>query len=275
MESPTILESFNLKLPKSFIEFGFQENYRTITSTAPSTKETEIDHIFLLEDISVFKAIAEKCLPRRPTAHSSLLDSLPRLEKTHRLDTEADVTRISILQLLYPVNIALQEIVAAAGMKIICGSERTGGRDSRFDIQWSLYNNKGEFLKNSAILEIKSTNVIHWDDFKNAAATEKTLEAKMAEAMSKFPDTLFNGNALLLTKQATKYSQKCVDVALFDWTSMFIFDFADRLSTTEEGEVKGTYFSEDRRTRKGMTFRRQLFAFLARALKRYVSMDSR
>ncbi|KAJ9259632.1 hypothetical protein DTO271D3_6331 [Paecilomyces variotii] len=268
MAPPTILQSFDHKLPtEPNIEYGFKGDYREFKSTVSSTVDTDATPVFLREDISVFKSIAERYLPD-PKPFSPLLNNLPALEKTHRLDTEADVTRLSTLQLIHPVNIALQEI-APAGTKLVCGSEAKGKPQSRFDVQWTLYSADRQLLKVLAILEIKSTHVIHWEDFGPAEATEENIEAKKRSAISNAPFySLLDGNAIWLAKQAAKYSADCTDVALFDWNSMFIFNYIYQRSTIKDGHVKGTFFRESGRS-QGMTFRRLLFAFVARALKRY------
>ncbi|PYH81841.1 hypothetical protein BO82DRAFT_432234 [Aspergillus uvarum CBS 121591] len=65
-------------------------------------------------------------------------------------------------------------------------------------------------------------------------------------------------------KQAGKYSKHCRYVAVFDWDAMFIFSFP---SAQTNRPVRGLYFDESGRT-GGMTFRRLLFAFVVRALRR-------
>ncbi|PGH36239.1 hypothetical protein GX50_00924 [[Emmonsia] crescens] len=112
-------------------------------------------------------------------------------------------------------------------------------------------------------------------DFAPAEATEQNLDAQRGKAANQGPHfTLLKENAVWLSKQAGKYSEHCSSVAVFDWNAMFIFNYLHEQST-RGGAVRGTYFDESGPT-KDMTFRRLLFAFVARALKRYeaVSLQS-
>ncbi|EEH34439.1 hypothetical protein PAAG_05488 [Paracoccidioides lutzii Pb01] len=245
----TIFQSFDRKLPNgSDIEFTFRGSYREFKSSVQSTVEIDATPVFIKEDISVFQTIAERYFP--PTVpFSPLQASLPVLEKTHRLDTEADEIR-------------------PASTKFVCGTESYGGPKSRFDVQWSLYSDQGELLEILAVLEVKNTHTIRREDFAPAEATEQNLEAQRSRAANRGPYfTLLEENAVWLSKQAGKYSEHCASVAVFDWTAMFIFNYLHEQST-RGGAVRGTYFDESGPT-KGMTFRRLLFAFVARALKRY------
>ncbi|QSS56002.1 hypothetical protein I7I53_04047 [Histoplasma capsulatum var. duboisii H88] len=224
-------------------------------------------HLSSSKTIFRFFRRSQKDISPPTVPFSPLQASLPVLEKTHRLDTEADVLRISILQFIHPVNIALQEILPAS-TKLVCGTESCGGPKSRFDVQWSLYSDKEELLEILSILEVKNTHIIHWEDFAPAEATEQNLEAQRSKAANRAPHfTLLKENAVWLSKQAGKYSGHCASVAVFDWTALFIFNYLHEKST-RGGPVRGTYFDESGPT-KGMTFHRLLFAFVARALKRY------
>lgn len=171
------------------------------------------------------------------------------------------------------MNIALQEILPA-GTKLIWGTESYGGPKSRFDVQWSLYSDQGTLLEILAVLEVKNTHIIRRDDFAPAEATEQNLEIQRSKAASREPYfTLLEENAVWLSKQAGKYSEQCASVAVFDWNAMFIFNYLHEQSTIG-GAVRGTYFDESGST-KGMTFRRLLFAFVVRVLKRYEAVSMR
>lgn len=183
------------------------------------------------------------------------------LEDTHILETEADVLRLATLQLIHPVNIALQQI-CPPGTRIFCRTETSTSGTSRFDVEWSLYDTRGNLLSRLAILEIKSTHVIHKDDFKRAAVDEANYQSKMVRAMDTESSSLLKRNAIWLSKQAQKYSRHCPYVAVFDWGAMFIFSFLPQ----SHKPVRGFYFDEYGRT-EGMTFRRLLFAFVVRPLR--------
>jgi hypothetical protein len=88
--------------------------------------------------------------------------------------------------------------------------------------------------------------------------------------MANVTGSLLSGNAFWISKQAGKYANRCADVATFDWNAMFIFNYQYARSTVG-GSVRGTYFDESGQG-GGMTFRSLLFAFVARALKRYEAL---
>lgn len=220
---------------------------------------------YIKETISVFDAIVKEYLPQ--TKNLSPLDvSMPVVE-THRLVTESDVLRIAIFQPLHPLNIALQEIVPD-GYTLVCGTEPCGGFSSRYVVHWSLYSNQNGHSKIIAVLGVENAHVIHKSDFTPAEANAQNIYAKIEKAIFQRDYTLLRQNAIWLSKQAGKYATICDDVAVFDWNAMFIFNYVDS-NSTEDGPVRGTYFDESGDSH-GMTFSRLLFAFVARALNRYV-----
>ncbi|KAE8151736.1 hypothetical protein BDV25DRAFT_128539 [Aspergillus avenaceus] len=228
----SIIRSFDEKLPRSpHVMFTFKDNYREFRSSVSSTVAANAVRVYIKEDISSLQGFAARYLDLRLRPFSPLSEIMPALERSHVLSTEADVVRLSTLQLLHPVNIALQEF-APSGTVVVCSSEKQGGQNSRFDIQWSLRSEDGRFLTTLAILEVKNTHVVHKTDFTPAERTSETYEAGMQEAMKFAPQyTLLEGNAVWLSKQASKYSGICTDVAVFDWNAMFIFNFNGRDST--------------------------------------------
>ena len=50
-------------------------------------------------------------------------------------------------------------------------------------------------------------------------------EARMVAATLKALPTHLKNNAITISRQATKYSKLCPDIADFDWNSLMIFDF--------------------------------------------------
>ncbi|OXV06471.1 hypothetical protein Egran_05757 [Elaphomyces granulatus] len=173
---------------------------------------------------------------------------MPVTETTHRLKSEADVIRISILQLLHPVNVALSALLPP-GVTVYCERRRR--------------------KKKLAVVEFKNTKIIHWEDFEPAEVSQANAAEKMGEAMGNIDGTLLAGNAVSLSKQARKYSGSCKDIAVFDWNAMFIFDFYGiREDHLVPKPVKGIYFDESDAVSEGATFRLILFGFLVRALQR-------
>ncbi|RAK88471.1 hypothetical protein BO79DRAFT_173240 [Aspergillus costaricaensis CBS 115574] len=259
--SSAIVTAFNEKLPTE-VAYAYSEPYRFIRSTASSTIESDPVAVYFEEEIDTYHKLFDRYFPRIG-AGSPLNARMPVLEQTHLLEAEADVLRLATLQLIHPVNIALQQ-TCPRGTRIICRTESTTSSTSRLDVEWSLYNTQGALLSRLAILEIKNTNVIHRDDFQRAAVNEQNFQAKTARAMDTESLTLLQRNAVWLSKQAHKYSEHCPYVAIFDYSAMFLFSFL--WQTTKP--VRGFYFDESGRT-SGMTFRRLLFAFVVRALKGY------
>lgn len=251
------------KLPdQPLVVIPSNETYRHIRSTASSTLDADPVAVYFEETVDLYHNLFDRGFPR--IGHGSPLSArMPVMEQTHILETEADVLRLATLQLIHPVNIALQQ-KCPPGTRLFCRTETSTSGTSRFDVEWSLYDTRGNLLSRLAILEIKSTNVIHKDDFKRAAVDETNFQSKMVRAMDTESSSLLKRNAIWLSKQAQKYSRHCPYVAVFDWSAMFIFSFLPQ----SHKPVRGFYFDEYGRT-EGMTFRRLLFAFVIRPLRKY------
>ncbi|GKZ37152.1 hypothetical protein AbraIFM66950_008575 [Aspergillus brasiliensis] len=233
--SSAIVTAFDEKLPTD-VTYAFQGPYRVIRSTASSTIESDPVAVYFGEEVETYHKLFERHFPRIG-AGSPLIARMPVPEQTH-LEAEADVLRLATLQLIHPVNIALQQI-CPRDTQIICRTETSTSK-------------------------IKNTHVIHKSDFQHAAVNEQNFQAKLARAMDKDSMTLLQQNAAWLSKQAYKYSKYCPYVAIFDYNAMFIFSFLQQSTKP----VRGFYFDEHGRT-SGMTFRRLLFAFVVRSLKSY------
>lgn len=260
-QSPTIFRAFGEKLPDSRQVTLPSNGYHTISGAAASTIDAEVVPVYFEKGIDTYQRLYKTYFEER-ISPARLSSEMPELETTHVLDNEADVLRLATLQLIHPVNIALQRI-CPAGTRIQCRSETQPSRMSRFDIEWSLWDaSNTRFISRLAILELKRPNVISKDDFRRAAANERTWDSKMEMAMGG-DGTLLEKNAILLSKQARKYSRNCPYVALFDWNAMFLFTF---LPERAPNPLRGFYFDEGHGARD-MTFRRLLFAFVARSLK--------
>ncbi|KAK6826483.1 hypothetical protein RU639_005608 [Aspergillus parasiticus] len=95
------------------------------------------------------------------------------------------------------------------------------------DLRWAYIS--GGQSADIAVLEMKAPFVLRWDDFNEAMATEDDAKKKHDRA-HKFGDhTLLKDNAIVLSKQTKKYATSLgvADVAIFDWSSMFVFDYSD------------------------------------------------
>jgi hypothetical protein len=122
---------------------------------------------------------------------------------------------------------------------------------------------------------------MHKEDFVRAKAESSDLNVLRRVAAQAIGDdgdhdpSVFVRNAIVLSKQAAKYWANCPHVALFDYNSMFLFDFNNPVRFRHHGRTelipKGCWFAEpDYKHRpfstKQLTFRRLLWAFVARAL---------
>lgn len=236
--------------------------------------------------------------------HTAKTEYLAPKEEGQVLLNEADVARASGKQLINPVNIVLQEIYRL-DTKVFCNSEVVGISDSamprseksasaspdcRFDIRWVFgtsdtankskkTSKKGDdkSTKNNAmgnifaVLEFKNTDVLFWDDFEPASCTEETVDDKLAE-LAEIEDeedeenfTLLQKNAEVVSRQAVKYSSLCADITLFDWDSMFIYDFSSENNSRRM--PMGTFFKEE--PNSGITFREMLLGLLLQALAKH------
>jgi hypothetical protein len=170
------------------------KTYRPIRSSASSTLEADLVAIYFNEPIDLYHNLFDRNFPR--ISHASPLSArMSVLEDTHLLETKADVLRLATLQLIHPVNIALQQICPPS-TRIFCRTETSTSGTSRFNVEWSLYDTRGNLLSRLAILEIKSTNVIHKDDFKRAAVDEANYQSKMVRAMDTESSSLLTRNAI-------------------------------------------------------------------------------
>lgn len=71
-------------------------------------------------------------------------------------------------------------------------------------------------------------------------------------------------NTEIISKQAAKSSEGCRDIALFDRSTMFVYDFNS--AKTRKGIPKGIFFPGGR---DGNIFREMLLGFLIRAVAKY------
>ncbi|MCJ1345599.1 hypothetical protein MMC31_003807 [Peltigera leucophlebia] len=264
---PTIYESFWQSLD-GLPPAPIQGAYRTISSSADSTKAIDTPSAWLFQKFTDLTGIARAKLPSSPPKTGTLQDRMPQIEQTHFLNTEADVLRASFLYLLHPVHVAVSELLETGTLD--CKGEQTATGGCRTDIRW-VYR-KGGQTTDIAVLELKNTNVIYWEDFKEAMVAPETAEKKRDSAYGRDNQTFFYGNAYWLSKQAKKYAENVdvEDVAIFDWGVMFIFDFSGMDEDKQYPTIpKGIWFEETSKSSdKGDTFRSLLFGFLIRALTR-------
>lgn len=179
---------------------------------------------------------------------------MPQFKQTHFLNTKADVFRASFFYLLHLVHVTVSELLEIGTLD--CKGEQSATRECRTDIRWVYH--KGGQITDIAVLKLKNTNVIHWDDFKSAIVAPENAKKNQDSAYGRDNQTFFTGNAYWLSKQARKYARNVSieDVAIFDWGIMFIVDFSGMDEDKQYLTIpKGIWFEETSRNNdKGDTF---------------------
>lgn len=120
----TILTSFNQKLPVA--PSTYSGNYRSISVSSESTAAEESIPIFYSVSAATIAQVGRSLVFSSGFVPNSspLKAAMPAMEKTHVLHTEADVTRLAILQLIHPVNVMLAERLPP-NARLTCRSETT------------------------------------------------------------------------------------------------------------------------------------------------------
>lgn len=138
------------------------------------------------------------------------------------LESEADVVRSAALWLLHPVIIALQSEFKLVG----CYAEVTID-DCRCD---ALVKVNGQTM---VVLEYKNRGYIPMDEFEEGRIHDSSYanRGEILDTIRKvqlYGESAMNDNAVCLTKQAAAYATKWRTryVALFDWDSFFLWNFA-------------------------------------------------
>ncbi|EEQ33641.1 hypothetical protein McanMca71_004591 [Microsporum canis] len=270
MAPVTIIESFRKNLPV-YPEKEVDNNYRQIGPSSMSTARTRATPAFIVEVPQVLTARANAYLSAiRNLPFSPLNSMMPSKDDTIYMHTEADVLRASCLDLIYPVNKALCQILNERE-KIYCRGETTIGR-SRTDLMWSYQLDGQPQPINFAVLEFKNTKVIHANDFLPGITLPEGAMKVVDTARSQIYRTHLRNNAVPISQQLNKYAKDAAvtDLAVFDWSAMFIFDLTDaNYDSQTPALAKGTFFQENAtNVGLGETFRVLLLGFLLRALER-------
>ena len=167
-------ESFNHKLPELPIAEKDKDPsgvpYNSVSASSKSTTRAAPIGAYIQDNISELVELAENTLQ----GAVQLDEYLPGIEKTYLLANEADVVRASGQHLIYPINMLLPELFPgiATELKIICNSEVSENQESRFDMRWLLCR-RGKPDVTVAILEYKTTRVLHRRDFELGKCTQK------------------------------------------------------------------------------------------------------
>jgi hypothetical protein len=267
MPIPRILESFHQRLP-NIPQESVPGNYRATSSSGASTNLQEAIKALFEDNYNVLINNAQPYLPSNPPIPSPFTKSLPQVERTHYLRTEGDVSRASQLYLIHPVNIAAASVIERFGPnpgRLYCLAEHTTS-DSRTDFKWTFHPQHGQ-PRQIAVLELKNTSVLHWDDWRHAFCAPQQAYQKLNAAYNQADFTFLSRNAIVVSKQLNKYHEKVVvdDIAVFDWNKMLLLDFEGANDSSSPPVFPKALFLQEG---QGVTFRMVLFAFLIRALRR-------
>ena len=210
----------------------------------------------------------------------TLLDNWSPASTTAYLHNESDVSHASSGALIDLVTLLLQRLVPKLEIR---HRYESPANDSRRDLLWlykrpdALDGDEGEEdqkWQEFAILEYKKTNVIHQQHFARGhlGVVENprkpgvllSLEQLLSQATKQEFGTLLTGNAVILTQQAVKYSDRAKYIILFDWDTMAVFGF-----TEESPEIAEIFFFQEDEVPEssGKTFRTLLLGFLQHSLE--------
>lgn len=258
-ETPiTIREAFERELPKCPSE---SIDYRVISNPEDTSLDKDPLRAFILEDPHQLLEYASVVLDIGSRTRGYLRRQMPQHELCHYLRTESDILRVSALQLIHPVNLALHCIIPRSA-KLFCLSEVSSQNGkARTDLKW-IYST-GDTKTVVAVLEYKNTKVIRFKDFKPAITSPDRAAKAIEKSMNRSNCTLLEDNAIDLSLQLQKYREDCEDVAIFDWFSMFVFDFSE---TNEDAECP--ILSRGIFSNKSVEFRPLLLGMIVRSLLR-------
>ncbi|KAI9880433.1 MAG: hypothetical protein M1830_003075 [Pleopsidium flavum] len=268
----TLLESFTERLPLLTTR---QAGPRPFGVPRPGPSTLEIDPPIALEPVEPEDFVREYAKLQDGDCDVQDLEAhLPVVEDSFYINMEADVVRASSLYLLHPINMALS---CLASCRVFCQAEETHGPTARTDISWRYISAQREWVT-LAVLEFKNTDMLVREEFAAGMADmrprsgrePRDLVDNAREEREEWDNTWLGEGAARLARQARKYSERTSVgyVAIFDWKSMFIFNFAE-MHEDNYKLAEGTWFKEDAGNHRTYnTFRILLFGMLVKALRR-------
>ncbi|OBT90796.1 hypothetical protein VE02_00666 [Pseudogymnoascus sp. 03VT05] len=240
--------------------------YRHDHPLSASTKLIPAPKIIRFTSTNELIGVGQRTL-RDIRARNAMRQRMPQDEPGLFIRTEGDVIEISCLSLLHPVNIA-------ANVALL---DQSGCLECRQQMNIII-----------ASLEHKNTNMLFHKDFADANVTSEAAARDILRLLQPSPGqpapdlqhddepTMLKDNGYEISKQAKKYSQHgdMLDVAVFDWKAMIVFDFSDVSETLENPRpTRLCAFQEltasDVDISNGFTFRTFLLGFLIKALWRH------
>ena len=221
----TLYQSFN----SPFLLMTNQGSYLQKAAShqrAKTTLDTEPPKIWFPISATYYADLALAELKRHDIVKALSRSYLPSPESPISLASESDVVRAAALWFLHPVIKAMQAIVPGAK----CAAEVVD-IGVRCDVLITVNGS------NVAVLEYKNRGYLSRNDFMRAYVADST-ERNAREVISKTTAgfeidqdgwrTQLGGNSVILTKQAAAYATRFGTkyIALFDWDSLFLWDFA-------------------------------------------------
>ena len=238
----------------------------------------ELESLKKFQSQQLIEAIGLQLQP--DSKHTGLLNKWTPDPKTATLQNEADVSHASSVVLINLVSLLLQELVPQLRIRHRFESQVDS---SKRDLLWE-YKRPGTpnvpegkedpYWQEFAILEYKKTNVIDKEHFAPGHLRAVESETKpgavpsltelLSIAKTRPKGTFLRDNAVILTQQAVKYSNRAKHIMLFDWDTMAVFDFTEGIE-----DMANIFFFQEEEVpdNSGKTFRTLLLGFLKHSLE--------
>ena len=266
----SVLDSVDKPLP----DLPYQNKPQHLSASAQTTKDAPVPKVWVAQQPGRKFSDSADVLLKSLSYDPRLEATIPEVEESFYLCNEADVARATNLYLLHPINQLLtafikQQTDRRAALRCFC--EKVQNDSTRTDITWELVSALNPDTRYTiAVLELKNTNGIVRSQFQAAEATPFNKAALIDQAQSAKGEyeTLFDGNALWVAKQLTKYALSTATpyVGAFDWRSMVLFNFNEMSGPQNAGEaMEGFAMAEDG---VRVIFRRALLGFLYQGTSR-------
>ena len=253
-QSLTIYNSFNQQLPTLVPGAAPALIAHANSHTAEATDAPKV----WWERPATYWAQSGQGLLAQAYQNASLHTYVPAIERPFQFQTEADVVRATTLYLVHSVN---QAINVRFNNIVLCAAEDRADGQLRCDLTWKYRTGNGWHY--IAVLELKNRGVLNKQHFLIARADPNNSQQKVAAAQNRGGRSWLVLNALAVSKQAAAYAldRHTRYVALFDWDSLFLYEFRQADSRTNGvGNVAwGTWVDSNA---QGITFRKVLLGWL-------------
>lgn len=269
MSLTSVLESFNHHLPDIDRLQGLTSHARF---RAPYSRWIQPLSLFWHDDVSELVGRAKSALSDPAVAEVLCWLFLPQ-QGPLQLQLQSDVPRCAAANLIYPVHLAICELLPE-GVEINCKSKTWMG-EAHLQFRWTLA--YPTYKVPLAIIDILNKGVICWEDFKMARCKSPEHAEETADYMDNEDlDTMFRGNGREISKAAKRNSTTFDHIVFFDWDSMLAFDFSDHNPESTPEIVKMAHFSVVDPyipVERDLNFRLLLLGVLIRALERHTEIE--